>query len=141
MPKIGFRHSEESKKKMSDSLKGRASPNKGKKFPQLIGNQHAVGYKHTDEAKLSISITHSNEKHWGWKGNGASYSAIHKWLKKNYGPAYKCENKTCLGKSNIFQYALKHNYKYIHDRKSYVMLCVSCHKYYDSRLNKLNVRL
>jgi|6_EtaG_2_1085325.scaffolds.fasta_scaffold46955_2 hypothetical protein len=122
--------------------KGKIPWNKGKPTPYLLGNKHAKGYKHTDEAKENMSIKRSNEKHWAWKGDDASYSAIHKWLVKNYGPANRCENLNgCPGKSSIFQYALKHDEKYIHKRESYGMLCVSCHKYYDTRLNKINVRL
>lgn len=112
-----------------------------KQTAHLKGNKYAKGHIHTEEARKKMSLSKSNEKHWSWKGDKASYSAVHKWLVKNYGPASKCENKTCLKKSQKFQYALKHNCNYIHNRNSFGMLCISCHKYYDSRINKINVQL
>ena len=108
---------------------------------RMMGKQYALGYKHTDKAKKSMSINRSGGKHYAWKEDNASYSAVHKWLINNYGPADKCENIGCLKRSESFQYALKHDHKYIHKRESFGMLCASCHKHYDSRLNKLNVKL
>lgn len=122
--------------------KGRIPWNKGKSNHVAIGNQYAKGYKHTDEAKKSMSINRSGDKHWDWKGDEASYSAIHKWLVKNYGFANKCESINCPKLFTIrYEYALLAGFTYIHDRSKFVMLCIPCHRSYDSRDNKLNVRL
>lgn len=109
---------------------------------RAIGNSFALGYKHTDKAKHSMSLNKKNEKHPLWKENNASYSAFHKWLVKNYGSANKCENPTCQQlPSDRFEYALLHFREYTHDRTAYKMLCRPCHASYDSALNKLNVKL
>lgn len=55
------------------------------------------------------------------------YQGIHYWLRINFGKANKCENKECLGKSQIFNWALKHNHIYEKKRKNFEMLCRSCH--------------
>jgi len=132
-------------KKGKDFLKtrlGKPAWNRGKKLPYLIGNTHAKGYHHSEQAKKNMSLNRSGEKHWDWKGNNASYSAIHKWLVKNYGIADHCDNKDCLKiNSKRYEYALKIGFKYTHNRECYAQLCIPCHRSYDSRLNKLNVRL
>ena len=68
----GFRHSEESKRKMSESSKGQVCPMKGKKHTEesLIkmsaaqkGNQKWLGKKHTEESKKKMSEAQKGEKH------------------------------------------------------------------------------
>jgi len=108
----------------------------------MLGQKRALGYRHTKDAKKRISITHSGEKHWQWKGGGASYNAIHKWLLKNFGPANKCENLNCPKLQSFrYEYALLVNRNHTHDRTAYKMMCIPCHRSYDSRLNKFNVKL
>jgi hypothetical protein len=41
-----------------------------------------------------------------WKGDDVGYSGLHKWLRKNYGSADRCENPNCEGKSKKYVYAL-----------------------------------
>lgn len=62
-------HSEETKKRISDKLKGVTPWNKGKK---------------------QLSIT--GEKHYLWSGNMVGYRALHTWINKNLGKASKCIN-------------------------------------------------
>lgn len=77
------------------------------------------------------------EKSPKWKGDKAGKSAIHNWIKRNYGKANKCENIDCLGKSKKFEWANLKNHKYSHDIKHYKMLCTSCHQIFDGN-NKCN---
>ena len=93
-------------------------------------------------SKECNGIRMNGQKHWGWKGDKASYSAIHKWLVSNYGIANKCENIHCQQlPSDRYEYALITGSTHTHNREAYKMLCRPCHGSYDSRLNKLNVRL
>lgn len=78
------------------------------------------------------------EKANAWKGNKAAIISKHGWLINNYGSANKCENREqnilgfkCTCKSKKYHYALKKGKKYSHNRDNFLMLCVSCHKYYD----------
>jgi len=73
-----------------------------------------------------------------WKGEEASYSAKHKWLKFNYGKADYCENRKepflsfkCSKKSKNYQWAKVHGKQHDHKRENYRKLCISCHKKYD----------
>lgn len=104
--------------------------------------------------KISISLTGrklpalENEKHYLWKGEKATYTAFHQWIKRKLGKANKCENVNCkyprtnkngkiLLKPKIFNWALKHGYKHDHNIDAYMQLCCSCHKSYD--LNLINI--
>ena len=80
------------------------------------------------------------------------YKLVHIWLKNIYGKAYKCENRdsqvldfSCSEKSKVFHWAKKKGFSYNKSRRSFNMLCVSCHRKYDfkekmrmtfSRVNK-----
>lgn len=55
------------------------------------------------------------------------YSKIHQWLRKEYGKANKCENKSCTGKSNNFTWAKLPDKEYDFKRKNFIELCRSCH--------------
>lgn len=80
-----------------------------------------------------------------WKGDGAGYHAIHKWLVKKFGKASKCENLNCtypkrtknrsiLRLPKGFHWALLHGKKYVHKRENFIMLCNSCHRKYDMNI-------
>ena len=101
------KHSEETRRKISEAMKGKPSWNKGKKCPQLSGR---------------------NNGRWS---EDASYHAIHFWLQRLYGKADKCENEGCTGKSNSYEWALKSGLEYERKRESFIQLCKSCHRKYD----------
>lgn len=111
---------------------------------------------HNPEVRRKISIaligrklpTLENEKHYLWKGQEATYTAFHQWIKRKLGKASKCENTNCkyprinkngkiLHKPKIFQWALKNGYEHGHNLDAYMQLCCSCHKRYD--LNLINI--
>lgn len=87
--------------------------------------------KHTEETKKKISDSLKGEKHIYWKGDRASYPAIHTWLIRNHGKATHCENPKCNKKSKIYEWSLKKGYKHSHNIKHYLQLCKSCHHIYD----------
>lgn len=85
-----------------------------------------------------------------WKGKNAGYNAIHQWIKKNYGQANRCENKKCvyprknkagevLLKPGKFDWALLHGKEYDHERSNFIMLCTSCHRKYDRKIEKIEL--
>lgn len=59
------------------------------------------------------------------------YSAIHKWLKRHYGKAYKCQAAFCSGISKTYQWAKLKDCEYAHKRENFIMMCASCHHQYD----------
>lgn len=75
-----------------------------------------------------------------WKGKNITYSAFHHWIRKTFGKACKCDNRTekilsfvCSKKSNTFNWALKKGKKYSRKKENYYMLCKSCHSIYDKK--------
>src|SRR3990167_8451284 len=66
-----------------------------------------------------------------WKGDNAGKTAKHKWLYKHFGRPQICENKSCAGNSNFFEWCLKKGKEYSHERNDYLRLCRSCHRRYD----------
>lgn len=79
-----------------------------------------------------------------WKGDKASYSAVHYWLFHNFGKADRCENRDskifdfeCSNKCDKYHWALKKGYQHVHNRNNYYMLCISCHWKYDLTKEKI----
>lgn len=70
----------------------------------------------------------SNEKHHAWKGDKASYSAVHKWMTNNFGRPYKCFS--CDGTTPRVEWAnISGEYK--REMSDWIGLCSSCHRYFD----------
>lgn len=89
------------------------------------------GKKHTEETKFKMSISKKEEKAYQWKGDLVGYSGLHVWLNKKYGKACVCENESCEGVSNNYQWANKTN-QYRREISDWLQLCVSCHKKFDT---------
>lgn len=83
------------------------------------------------------------DKNSNWKGDNASYSAFHMYLRKNYGNPLICEScmkigaKGLAGRWNI-DWALKIGFEHDHKRENYLQLCRSCHMKYDMTDEKRN---
>ena len=89
------------------------------------------------QCDLNTRKTWINDKSFKWKGNNVTLSAIHTWLKQNFGKADKCENLNCIGISKVYDWCKKKNHKYLKKRTNFIMLCRSCHRKYDmTRLKK-----
>lgn len=64
-----------------------------------------------------------------WRGDEASYSAIHKWVNKHFNKPTKC--KQCGNDRYIDWANVSGEYKRI--ESDWIPLCRSCHFYYDGR--------
>lgn len=72
-----------------------------------------------------------DDKHPEWKGEFASYSAVHHWVKRWKGKPIKCEH---CGKKKECQWAnIDHNYR--RNLDDFISLCVKCHSTYDKEFN------
>jgi hypothetical protein len=101
--------------------------------------QARLGTKASEKTKAKMRRSAAwGEKNVMWKGDDASYFAIHIWLKTNFGKADKCENLeenilsfNCSKKSKNYEWAKKKGSEYTRFMKDYYNLCVSCHRKYD----------
>ncbi len=68
-----------------------------------------------------------------WLSDVKGYGTVHVWLVYHFGNASKCENQDCTSVSpKIYEWALIKGFKYEKNRNSFIMLCPSCHRKYDS---------
>ncbi len=125
MPKIGFKHSEKTKRKISQSKIGSISPNKGKAM--------------SEQQKLKIRQSKLGKGGPGtgnWKGDDVKYRGLHHWVENILGKANHCEecglNKIPKGKKRYFQWAnISHQYR--RDIADWKQMCVRCHKKFDKK--------
>lgn len=81
------------------------------------------------ETRAKLAAANSGEKNYGWRGNDASYRALHGWLCQHYPKTGICEE--CGEKKAKTHYALIHGRAYSRNREDYRELCVGCHMRYD----------
>lgn len=66
-----------------------------------------------------------------WKEN-PGYGAIHDWMRSRYGRASYCQNAECPKTGKNFEWANLSG-DYFRDRRDWLSLCNSCHKYMDRK--------
>lgn len=101
-------------------------------------NKNKKGVMPTPWNKGIKVIGMHGEKHFAWKGDKASYEAIHTWVKNHKGNPVKCEvcsKEGCRLESSKnkrwnLQWANKSG-KYLRDLDDWVGLCVPCHSKFD----------
>jgi hypothetical protein len=110
---------------------------RGRKMPPRTVDHQAklsaakVGLKYPPrtaehQAKISAGIEGSaNPK---WKGDEASYGALHSYLNRKFPKTGTCDQCKEPKKTT---YALIHGRTYSRDRKDYLELCYLCHRTYD----------
>lgn len=69
--------------------------------------------------------------HHLWRGEAATSTAIHRWLREHYPKANVCED---CGASGPTHYAfLRHPRPHTREREDYRELCPACHSAFDAR--------
>ena len=128
-------YTEEQKKKrqpMSQSQKSKLREiaiKKGYKPPNQKGLKRVSVW---NKGKICPQL--QGEKQGQWRGEDASYSSIHRWVRKWKGIPIVCEKCGEL-KTNDYsiQWAnIDHQYRRVLD--DYIALCIKCHRKYD-RIN------
>lgn len=69
-----------------------------------------------------------------WRGNKVGYSALHMWVRKNYGTPQHCEK--CGTTENRRYHWANRSGRYLRRRDDWIRLCVPCHVAFDSRRRK-----
>lgn len=107
------------------SLQCRQVWNKGltKKDPRVKKN-----FAHSKSTQFKKGQT-LGEKNANWKGQEASYTAKHMWIRYHYGTPKKCEH--CEATEDKMYHWANISGDYLRERDDYIRLCVSCHKRYD----------
>jgi len=103
---MGFKHSIKTKELISQNRRGK---NTGKRPQSLIN-------------KIS------GKNNYAWKGDKASYFAIHAKIQRQKGKAKKCEH--CGTEKGKIEWANK-DHEYSRNPEDYISLCVRCHRKYD----------
>lgn len=141
MPIGIYKRTKEHNKKISIAKKGKPAWNKGKKMSkeQKIKISSALlGRKLSKEHRLKIGKSEKGEKHFAWKGENASYRAVHSWISKWKGKPKMCE--MCGTIKNITYHWANIDHKYRRVLDDYIRLCVKCHRKYDKirKMEKTN---
>jgi hypothetical protein len=90
----------------------------------------------TEEHRKKLSESQTGVKSHHWKGDTASYSAMHRWVRRWKGSADHCEVCGVEGKKKYEWANIDHKYKRIFD--DYIPMCTSCHIKYDKE-RKANI--
>jgi len=85
----------------------------------------------TEEHKKNISLSKIGNNNSMWKGNDASYGAIHDWVKRYKPKSELCEKCRKVKPNDIANISGK----YKRDITDYKWLCRKCHMESDGRLN------
>ena len=110
---LGRKLSEEHKLKISNTLTGRK-----------LTEEHK---KNISEGKKGRSSTQQNENHPQWKGDNASYYAIHIWVNNHKSKPDFCD---ICGENKILELSNK-DHKYRRNIEDYQYLCRKCHGKFD----------
>ena len=104
--------------------------NKSRKQREAVSRSHQSGNRDDVYAKISMANKKSmlgNRNRW--LGDSAGYSAIHKWVAKEFGCPSKCEQ---CGKTDKKKYEwCSLDGEYSRNREDWARMCTSCHRQYD----------
>ncbi|MDA2921701.1 NUMOD3 domain-containing DNA-binding protein [Patescibacteria group bacterium AH-259-L07] len=108
---LGYKHSEKSRNKMSESH---------------------IGMEFSENHKIKLSISKTDENHPLWKGDNVGYSALHHWINNKLGRPTKCEHCKTDGLTGRKIHWANKSHEYLRDLKDWIRLCKACHIRYDS---------
>lgn len=96
-----------------------------------------IGTKRPDRTEWmkelgKLNLQGKERDNQNWKGDNATYSAIHDWIRRKLGKANKCEQ--CGKTKGKIEWSNK-NHLYKREISDWQQLCVSCHKIYDIQYN------
>lgn len=134
---IGRKHSDESKKKIGQSSKGR------ERTPDSIIKQieSHKGYRHSEETKQKISKSHfgktltketlekiTGKNNHNWTGDNVGYGSLHDWVRRYFPKPEKChmcKEKPPKDLANI-------SGVYNREFKNWAYFCARCHHLFDN---------
>lgn len=88
--------------------------------------------------KENYEITYNyGIKHYAWKGEKASYRALHYWLRRHLGKPIICTTCSKIDKRPRYIQWANIDGKYRRILTDYRAMCVSCHKLHDIKLKSI----
>ena len=150
---------EEHKRKLSESHKGKIPWNKGLKGSQVAWNKGLKGYlkgrkitwadkisegkkksdksrKASQSAAKKMHEANRGKRSHRWKGEDAGYGPKHWWVSHNRGKPKKCEHCGISDPKLKYEWA-NMDHKYRRKLEDYIRLCVRCHRKYDYFIRKI----
>ncbi len=140
-PALGIKHSEETRKLISDKSKARWNDPEYKAHMSI--KRKEMHRQNPNRMKEIAKLVPKGSESSQWRGDKIKYFGIHQWLQKYYGKAYICQNLTCeLKELNLVcEWAKLKHVDYERKRENFVMLCRSCHRKYDKKNGEQSINL
>lgn len=114
-----------------ESQKGKEPYNKGVTGKQVAWNKGMKGVYKCPSVSANNKLR-IGEKASNWKGEKASYAALHMWVKRHLGKPSVCEH---CNQSNAKYWANK-SHEYKRELTDWLSLCAKCHGKHDSGENR-----
>jgi hypothetical protein len=146
------KHTEESKKKISEASIGRifSQKTRNKLSKRRLDKHKLLGYLISPEVREKIRITKKlqgiskeqrekmvskiprNEEHYKWKGDEANYRSKHQWIVNHFGQPTVCEHCKKEGLTGHKIHWANKSHEYKRNREDWLRLCVKCHSKFDN---------
>lgn len=112
---------------------GKSSWNKGRRLSDEFKK------KLSESHKGKPAYWNKEERSACWKGDDVGYSGVHYWVRKYKGEPTRCSKcdirGNLLGRRWSIEWANK-DHKYQRNLQDYIPLCIPCHKQYDIENNR-----
>ena len=141
----GEKMSEEQKRKIGESNKGKKRTKEARKKMSEARKKNPVRYW---LGKKRMDISGKNNWFYGksflenkspsWKGDKVGYYGLHSWVRKKLGQPTKCRHCDKDGLKGLKIHWANKSHEYKRDLNDWLRLCVSCHKKYDNRTKEKN---
>lgn len=122
---LGKHHSEETKKILSEKSKLN-NPRYwlGKKMPKEMVDRMTKSH-------AQFYLDYRDENHPNWKGDKATYRAIHNWVEVRLGKPMNCSK--CNDNTKSRYHWANINHKYERNINDWIRLCAKCHSAFDKQ--------
>ena len=138
MPRGVYVRTEATRKAMSERMRGRImSPERRRKISLAM-----QGRVLSPETRQKISEAQSQrgregtrgEKAWNWKEEDVGYSALHRWVRKNFAKTGICQeyDRNVGSKTQAGTHWACIGHEYTRKREAWRELCPRCHRAFDA---------
>lgn len=128
--------SDETRRRMSEAAKNRSPEAEARRIAACRSDSCRQKHSESGKGRKPTASLATLQKMWAAnRKEHLTYSGIHAWIKRNWGPANCCE---LCGKENLTgqqaHWASK-SHDYTRNRSDWLMLCRPCHASHDKKYN------